>query len=385
MATDAPIAAAQGHWPWPWDWVGLAGPTASGKSAIAMAIAREMPIEIISVDSALVYRGMDVGSAKPSTEERAQVPHHLIDVCDPLQSHSAADFVRAANALIPAIQQRGRLPVLVGGTMLYFKALIEGLDPMPASDAVVRSDIESQALREGWPAMHALLAEVDPDAAQRLSPHDAQRISRALEVWRISGRPLSAHFSPKLAVQTPGALRDATGRRALLLSLEPEQRSWLHQRIETRFDHMLAQGLLAEVLRLRALPGWQEHAPAMRCVGYRQAWPVLAHWHAQGWTDDQLLTALRPFEVDGSSQAVPKGTGVVSHEPALMVGLSQWRSTSLAATRQLAKRQLTWLRGMTERQAVPCDAPDALERVLGLVRSGQPTLGTFLPVSAPGL
>jgi tRNA dimethylallyltransferase len=284
-------------------------------------------------------------------------------VCDPLQSHSAADFVRATQVLIPAIQQRGRLPLLVGGTMLYFKALIDGLDTMPASDRQVRAEIEAQAARDGWPAMHALLAQVDPATAQRLPPHDAQRISRALEVWRISGRPLSAHFSPRLTAQMPGALRDALGRRALLLSLEPEDRSWLHQRIESRFDQMLDQGLLEEVLRLRALPGWNAQVPAMRCVGYRQAWSVLAQWASLGWTDERLLASL----------ATPKGkpsSTAQAADPALKAGLNAWRSTSLAATRQLAKRQLTWLRGMSERQVVACDAPNACAQVLSRVRSG---------------
>ena len=369
MASDAPLAAAQGPWPWPWDWVGLAGPTASGKSAAAMALAQHIPVEIISVDSALVYRGMDVGSAKPSLAERALVPHHLIDVCDPLDLHSAADFVRAACALIAAIQQRGRLPLLVGGTMLYFKALIDGLDPMPASDATIRADIAAQAQREGWPAMHALLAQVDPETAQRLPPMDAQRIGRALEVWRISGKPLSAHFSPRTAAPSGGSLRDAQGRRALLLSLEPNQRDWLHRRIEDRFDQMWDQGFLAEVLRLRAAPGWHENAPAMRCVGYRQAWAVIDHWHALGWTDDQLLATLKAAV--GGDPLPPSAKDFFMQHPAadLRQGLGQWRSTTLAATRQLAKRQLTWLRGMPERTIVACDAPDAIDQVLAQVLS----------------
>ena len=365
MVSDLPMAARQGDWPWAWDWVGLLGPTASGKSAIAMALAQAFPVEIISVDSALVYQGMDVGSAKPSLSDRQLVPHHLLDICDPLQSLSAADFVRAAKDLIPAIQQRGRLPLLAGGTMLYFKALIEGLDPMPASDNLVRSEIEAQAEREGWPAMHALLAQVDPTTAQRLPPNDAQRISRALEVWRISGRPLSAHFSLHLPAQKPGALRDTFGQRAFLLSLEPVNRSWLHQRIESRFDQMLEQGLLAEVLRLRALPGWHPQLPAMRCVGYRQAWPVLAHWESLGWTAKRLLASMPTTTANAHS-----GWNAAHTDPALKTGLDEWRSTSLAATRQLAKRQLTWLRGMKERQVVACDVADASTQVLEQVKSG---------------
>ena len=367
MASDAPLAAAQGPWPWPWDWVGLAGPTASGKSAAAMALAQHIPVEIISVDSALVYRGMDVGSAKPSVADQAQVPHHLIDVCDPLDLHSAADFVRAASPLIADIQQRGRLPLLVGGTMLYFKALIDGLDPMPASDATIRAEISAQAQREGWPAMHALLAQVDPDTAQRLPPMDAQRIGRALEVWRISGKALSAHFSPRKTAPLGSKLRDADGRSALLLSLEPQQRDWLHRRIEVRFDQMWAQGFLPEVLRLRAMPGWHENAPAMRCVGYRQAWAVIDHWHAMGWTDERLLVTLKGSVGGGPLLPSVKDFFMQHPEADLRQGLGQWRSTTLAATRQLAKRQLTWLRGMPERTIVACDAPDAIEQVLAQV------------------
>jgi tRNA dimethylallyltransferase len=373
MASDAPLAAAQGPWPWPWDWVGLAGPTASGKSAAAMALAQHISVEIISVDSALVYRGMDVGSAKPSLADQAQVPHHLIDVCDPLDMHSAADFVRAASPLIADIQQRGRLPLLVGGTMLYFKALIDGLDPMPASDAAIRADIAAQAQREGWPAMHALLAKVDPVTAQRLPPMDAQRIGRALEVWRISGKALSAHFSPRKTAPLGSKLRDADGRSALLLSLEPQQRDWLHRRIEVRFDQMWAQGFLPEVLRLRAMPGWHENAPAMRCVGYRQAWAVIDHWHAMGWTDERLLATLKAAA--GGDPLPPSAKNFFMQHPEadLRQGLSQWRSTTLAATRQLAKRQLTWLRGMPERTIVACDAPDAIEQVLAQVLTGSET------------
>ena len=373
MASDAPLAAAQGPWPWPWDWVGLAGPTASGKSAAAMALAQHIPVEIISVDSALVYRGMDVGSAKPSVADQAQVPHHLIDICDPLDLHSAADFVRAASPLIADIQQRGRLPLLVGGTMLYFKALIDGLDPMPASDAAIRAEISAQAQREGWPAMHALLAQVDPETAQRLPPMDAQRIGRALEVWRISGKALSAHFSPRKTAPLGSKLRDADGRSALLLSLEPQQRDWLHRRIEVRFDQMWAQGFLPEVLRLRAMPGWHENAPAMRCVGYRQAWAVIDHWHAMGWTDERLLATLKGALGGDPLPPSAKDFFMQHLEADLRQGLGQWRSTTLAATRQLAKRQLTWLRGMPERTIVACDAPDAIEQVLAQVLSRSET------------
>ena len=324
MASDAPLAAAQGPWPrpwpWPWDWVGLAGPTASGKSAAAMALAQRIPVEIISVDSALVYRGMDVGSAKPSLAEQAQVPHHLIDVCDPLDLHSAADFVRAASPLIADIQQRGRLPLLVGGTMLYFKALIDGLDPMPASDATIRAEISAQAQREGWPAMHALLAQVDPETAQRLPPMDAQRIGRALEVWRITGKPLSSFF---------GTTRVA-GPRVALLSLEPQDRKWLHQRIEQRFDAMLEHGLVDEVKALRSRGDLQADLPSMRCVGYRQAWEAL----------------------NDIEEGIPLATA-----------MRLMRERGIAASRQLAKRQLTWLRGMPLRNVVACDSNTVLADV----------------------
>jgi len=309
----------------------LAGPTASGKTAAALAIAAELPVEIISVDSALVYRGMDIGTAKPSAAERAVVPHHLIDIRDPAQSYSAAEFVRDATACIRAIHARGRLPLLVGGTMLYFKALFEGLDDMPAADATVRAAIDAEARRSGWPALHAQLMQVDPITAQRLAPNDAQRIQRALEVYRVSGRPLSA-FHTRAAGQTASAAARAT----TLIALEPMNRAWLHTRIAQRFDAMLAAGFLDEVQRLRARGDLQADRPALRSVGYRQAWELLAAHEAQGGST--------PFALD------------------------LLRERGIAATRQLAKRQLTWLRAMPQRRIVPCDAPDALQRVLTLAR-----------------
>lgn len=296
--------------------VALAGPTASGKSAAALALAERIGAEIVSVDSALVYRGMDIGTAKPTAAERARVPHHLIDIRDPAQAYSAAEFAADAARLVAGIRGRGRPVVLAGGTMLYFKALFEGLDAMPPADAAVRSQIEAEARAHGWPALHAQLAEVDPGTAARLAPNDAQRIQRALEVFRVTGQPLS-HFHGT-AERTPGLQPD------LLLSLEPTERGWLHRRIEQRFDAMLAAGFLDEVRRLRERGDLHAELPSMRCVGYRQAWEALDG----AWPLDSV------------------------------------RERGMAATRQLAKRQLTWLRGMPKRQVIACDAPDALAQVL---------------------
>jgi len=313
----------------------LAGPTASGKTAAALAIAQEHACEIISVDSALVYRGMDIGTAKPSAAELAQVPHHLIDIRDPLQAYSAAEFVRDAQRLIVEITARGRLPLLVGGTMLYFKALFDGLDDMPAADPAVRAVLEAQAAEKGWPALHAELARVDPVTAARLAPADSQRIQRALEVYRISGLPLSHFHATKDATKTVATYAHSTGAAALI-SLEPEQRSWLHERIVQRFDAMLAQGFVDEVRTLRARGDLHADLPSMRCVGYRQVWE-----------------ALDAHEAKGSSGPLP---------------LANVRELGIIATRQLAKRQITWLRSMPHRQVVQADKADALQDVLTLVR-----------------
>ncbi|MFC3683351.1 tRNA (adenosine(37)-N6)-dimethylallyltransferase MiaA [Hydrogenophaga luteola] len=305
--------------------IALAGPTASGKSAAALAIAQRWPVEIISVDSALVYRGMDIGTAKPSREEQAQVPHHLIDITDPLRAYSAAEFVRDAQRLIEEIRSRGRTPLLVGGTMLYFKALMQGLDDMPRADADVRARIEAAAAAHGWPAMHTELAKVDPTTAARLAPNDAQRIQRALEVFEVSGRPISAF-------QT-GDRRTANNPvpEGAFLSLEPADRGWLHERIAQRFDAMLAAGFVDEVRRLRARGDLHPDLPSMRCVGYRQTWEAL---DAAG---DAPLNAAQRAEL---------------------------RDRGIFATRQLAKRQITWLRSMPQRRVVACDAPDALAQVM---------------------
>lgn len=312
----------------------LAGPTAAGKTAAALAIAQQQAVEIISVDSALVYRGMDIGTAKPCADELAAVPHHLINIRDPLKAYSAADFVRDTRVLMTDIRSRGKLPLLVGGTMLYFKALWDGLDDMPTASPAIRAELAVQAAAQGWPALHAELARVDPLTAARLQPQDSQRISRALEVFRASGQPMS--FFQRRIAQTQAAMAADTAPAGLLISLEPDKRAWLHQRIAQRFDAMLAAGFLDEVRRLRARADLHPDLPAMRCVGYRQAWTLL----------DKLDTLKNPTEVQQAEH--------------------DFREQGIAATRQLAKRQLTWLRSMPQRRVVACDAPDALAQVLAL-------------------
>lgn len=252
------------------DALALVGPTASGKTAAALAIAQQWPVEIISIDSALVYRGMDIGTAKPTANELAQVPHHLINIRDPLQAYSAAEFSRDAMALMAEIRARGKLPLLVGGTMLYLKALRDGIDDLPTAQPTLRAEIEQQALALGWPALHAELAIVDAITAARLAPNDAQRISRALEVWRVSGKPLSQWFAEGNATRAA-----QPSLHMPLLSLEPVERAWLHARVAQRFDLMLADGFLQEVQALRARGDLHLDLPSMRCVGYRQAWELL--------------------------------------------------------------------------------------------------------------
>ena len=313
------------------DALALVGPTASGKTAAALAIAQRWPVEVISMDSALVYRGMDIGTAKPSATELAQVPHHLIDIRDPTQAYNAAEFARDAHALMAQIRSRGRLPLVVGGTLLYLKALRDGLDDLPTANLQLRADIDAQAAREGWPALHAELARIDPITAQRLPPCDAQRISRALEVWRASGKPLSHWFAQADAQRaTPGLLNMP------VLSLEPIDRAWLHARIGQRFDAMLAAGFVDEVRGLRQRPELNANLPSMRCVGYRQAWELLDQAEQQGLSFEALL---------------PK-----------------FHELGCAATRQLAKRQLTWLRSMDDRVVVACDAADALPQTVRMAQ-----------------
>ena len=311
----------------------IAGPTASGKTAAAMAIAQHHAVEIISVDSALVYRGMDIGTAKPTPDELAAVPHHLVDIRDPLQAYSAAEFVADAERLIQEISARGRLPLLVGGTMLYFKALFDGLDDMPKADPAVRAVLAAEAAAQGWPALHAELARVDPATAARLAPNDSQRISRALEVFRVSGRPLSFFHAQGAAKKAAAGEGDTAA--PVLISLEPQDRAWLHERIALRFDAMLAAGFIDEVKALRARGDLNPDLPSMRCVGYRQAWEAL----------------------DGDYP------------------MAELRDKGIFATRQLAKRQITWLRSMPRRRVVACDEPQALQQVLEIVNTQTPIRG----------
>lgn len=331
----------------------LAGPTAAGKTAAALAIARALPVEIISVDSALVYRGMDIGTAKPSLAEQAMVPHHLIDIRDPATPYSAAGFAADATRLIDEIRGRGRVPLLAGGTMLYFKALVEGLDAMPTADAAVRAELDAQAAREGWPALHAELAKVDPPTAARLPPHDAQRIQRALEVWRVSGRPISAwqqrdeRMASSSAACGSGSDAGAAGPWSSwpLISLEPADRSWLHRRIAQRLQAMQAAGFLDEVRRLHARGDLLATMPSMRCVGYRQAWEALD---------------------DGSAPA-----------------MAAWPERAVAATRQLAKRQLTWLRGLPQRRVVVAESDGAVDEVVRLATSAWTEAGNLATLGRP--
>ena len=306
------------------DAIALVGPTASGKTAAALALAKALEphggAEVISMDSALVYRGMDIGTAKPSREELAAVPHHLIDILDPLKSYSAADFVRDATRLVAEIRARGNTPLIVGGTMLYLKALLEGLNDMPAADPQVREQIQQRAAQWGWPAMHAELEKVDPVTAARLAPNDSQRIGRALEVWTSTGQPLSSFHQR--------AKPDAPALHIPVISMEPSQRAWLHERIALRFEQMMAAGFLHEVRALRARGDLNTDLPSMRCVGYRQAWQGLD----EGWSEVEI------------------------------------RERGIFATRQLAKRQLTWLRGMPQRTVVAADAADALAQVMKLCK-----------------
>lgn len=274
----------------------LMGPTATGKTELALELADALPLEIISVDSALVYRGMDIGTAKPDKKTLARVPHRLIDIRDPEQTYSAGDFVRDATAAINEIRAAGRLPLLVGGTMMYFRSLTAGIASLPSADAELRAAIDAEAAEAGWPAMHRELGAIDPEAAARISENDSQRIQRALEVFRASGRPLTDWLADTAPAAGGGYLR---------IALVPRDRSILHRRIESRFEHMLNSGFVEEVRGLMARPALTAASPSMRAVGYRQLWAHLAG------------------------------------ECALAVACDR----AVAATRQLAKRQLTWLRG----------------------------------------
>ncbi|XYI33518.1 tRNA (adenosine(37)-N6)-dimethylallyltransferase MiaA [Cupriavidus oxalaticus] len=306
----------------------LLGPTASGKTAAALALAADAPVEIISLDSALVYREMDIGTAKPTPEELAAAPHHLIDIIDPVESYSAAQFVADAGRLIGEIRARGNVPLIVGGTMLYYKALTQGLNDLPQANPAVRAELDQLAAERGWPALHAMLAEVDPVTAARLAPNDAQRIQRALEIHRLSGQPMSA----LLARQAEGrTFAGAADQRYRVIALEPSDRLALHARIAQRYDAMLANGFIDEVRRLRTREDLHPGLPSIRCVGYRQVWEYL----------------------DGECD------------------FDTMRERGIAATRQLCKRQLTWLRSTPERLVVDCLAPGYVDEVRRLADFGR--------------
>ena len=303
------------------DAVLLLGPTASGKSALAMQLAKKIPLEIVSVDSAQVYRGMDIGTAKPSAADRTAVPHHLLDIHDPADPYSAAEFVRDATIAIREIRERGKLPLLVGGTMLYAKALREGLSELPSADPTLRKRLDVEAREGGWPALHARLAAVDPRTAARLKPNDSQRIQRALEIYESSGAPMSelleAEVNPRLTLST--------------IALMPPDRAQLHTRIEHRFDAMLGAGFVEEVRALHARGDLHQNLPSTRSVGYRQAW---------------LL-------IEGQST------------------FDEFRAAAIAATRQLAKRQMTWLRSMKDATVVEALSPGVLDEVTLLIGEHQ--------------
>lgn len=297
------------------------GPTASGKTGLAVELVQHLPLEIISVDSALVYHDMNVGTAKPDAATLAQAPHHLVDIIPPTQAYSAAQFRDDALLLMSEITGRGNIPLLVGGTMLYFNALQHGLNDLPEANPELRAELDARAAREGWPALHAELATIDPPTAARLQPNDAQRIERALEIWHLTGKPMSTLLVEQATEALP--------YRLLKIALLPSDRAVLHQRIAQRFDTMLAGGLLEEVRALQAsYPELHPGTPSMRCVGYRQAWT-----HLQGEYD-----------------------------------LATLREKGIAATRQLAKRQMTWLRGMGDTVEMDCLDPRMLDSISLLVR-----------------
>lgn len=294
----------------------LMGPTGAGKTGVALGLGATMPLEIVSVDSAMVYRGLDIGSAKPDAAERARIPHHLIDIRDPAEAYSAGHFVRDATGAIEGILQRGRTPLLVGGTMLYFHALVHGLAEMPEGDAEIRADIDARAARDGWPALHAELSSVDPAAGARIHPNDPQRIQRALEVFRISGTPITELQS----LRRPALERYDT----LQIVLAPSTRALLHQRIEQRFRGMMAAGFLEEVRQLNSRRDLRGELPALRAVGYRQL-----RAHLEG-----------AYSLD---EGVRRG---------------------IVATRRLARRQLTWLRTLPDAHWIEADdLPVALREV----------------------
>jgi tRNA dimethylallyltransferase len=302
----------------------LMGPTASGKTGVAVELARELPCEIISVDSAQVYRHMNIGTAKPDAVTLQAAPHHLIDVIEPDDSFSAARFRDDALTLMREITERGHIPLLVGGTMLYFKTLLEGLSELPEADPAIRMVIDTMSLEAGWPALHKELARVDPETAARLDPNDAQRIQRALEVFYITNRPMSAFLKKPKYVYFPYV--------PIKIALIPGDRAGLHERIAARFEAMLELGLIGELRKLRQDYALEPSMPSMRCVGYRQAWEYL----------------------DGK------------------IGLASLREQGIAATRQLAKRQLTWLRAMKDIMEFDCLADELGDQVLAHLREHLP-------------
>lgn len=294
------------------------GPTASGKTDLAMKLCDTLPCDLISVDSAMIYRDMDIGTAKPTPDELRAYPHRLVDILDPAEAYSAAQFRADALAEIADIQSRGRIPLLVGGTMLYFNALQQGLANLPEADPKLRARLEAEAAELGWPAMHKRLAEVDPEGARRLKPTDAQRLQRALEVFELTGRPISDHWREQAEAKLPFDI--------LPLALMPQDRSRLHQRIEQRFDLMLAAGFEEEVRQLWERGDLHERMPSIRCVGYRQMWS----WFSDEYDRDTM------------------------------------RYKGVVATRQLAKRQLTWLRSWPDVNWLDSEASNLVSHALKL-------------------
>lgn len=302
--------------------IAIMGPTASGKTAAALEVARHIPSEIISVDSALVYRGMDIGTAKPTPKERLLVPHHLIDLIDPSETYSVSRFIEDATRLVFEINQRGKLPLLVGGTMMYFNGLRSGIDNLPGANPPIRARIDEEAALYGWPALHEKLSRLDAITASRIKPNDSQRIQRALEIIEMTGSPVSQFHAKDRKKEIPFPL--------LSLALEPSQRHVLHDRIARRFDHMLeGDRLIREVQSLRNRGDLHLGLPSMRCVGYRQTWQYL-----DGEFDKKTL-----------------------------------REKGIAATRQLAKRQLTWLRSMPDRMTIDCLGSDIPGQILALLKA----------------
>jgi tRNA dimethylallyltransferase len=299
----------------------LMGPTACGKTDLAIELAEALGCEIVSVDSAQIYRHMDIGTAKPDAAQRARVPHHLIDIIDPHESYSAARFRDDALSLMREIVERGKMPLLVGGTMLYFRALTEGLNDLPEADPTVRLVVDTMAEEKGWPALHAELARIDPQSASRIQPNDSQRIQRALEIYYITGKSMTALLARPKYVYLP--------YRLLAVATIPQDREWLHERIAARFELMLELGLIGELRRLRSQYGLEPTMPSMRSVGYRQVW---------GYLNGEY-------------------------------GLAQLRAKAVAATRQLAKRQLTWLRSVRAATVFDCSAEGLAERVTAFLRS----------------